>query len=280
MYYISEIINGNKLHCLGGWYNHTKNTKINKRLDDLFFRITSLHICYCNFLFIQKKCIEEYEQYEGQLNIEGEDIGYWSEILIDYLGQVNPFFSNLRIIQNLILPIFSTQIELKCSIPSSMSNVIKKIESYGFNEKVISLVLNYWEKSGKRSKDFRDVDQHHHALLQKIRFRVVGDKGPIIYLPDNPEVKSSSNLTFNKNIELMPFAYEAYQDLIKLLECIAQETGFKPEPVNQTIAQPTIHEDINRSHKTHSIYIGKQISLDLGQTQDKRVYAKRIEPKK
>ncbi|MBS1793997.1 MAG: hypothetical protein JSS81_09095 [Acidobacteria bacterium] len=118
------------------------------------------------------------------------------------------FFNSARRAQDSIIPYISRSFSL--SLPNSMNDLMKKLQK---NE--ISLPSHiktefefYWNNNGKKLKDYRDLGQHH-ALLSSEGWIAKNDDETLlisILLPNNPEEKSGSRLSYN-NPEVLALPY-------------------------------------------------------------------------
>ena len=132
--------------------------------------------------------------------------------------QVDHFLDAARRTQNAWIPYLSRRFSL--SLPISLSTLMNRLKSpdLGLPEKIRHRVMEYWERHGKRLKDYRDLSQHHAPLvLSEARVFRAADGTPSIWLtlPNNPEVKSSSQLSFeNPTVHAFSYVRDQYCELV------------------------------------------------------------------
>lgn len=113
---------------------------------------------------------------------------------------VDHFLDAARRVQNAWIPYLRRRFRL--SLPDSLSDLMKGLRSrdYGLPEEIRHELTAYWERYGKRLKDYRDLAQHYALVLSEARVFHAADGTPSIWLtlPNNPEIKSASQLSFEK----------------------------------------------------------------------------------
>ena len=107
---------------------------------------------------------------------------------------------------------------------------MKSVLTFG----VLYLIKNYWEKNGKDVKDYRDIDEHHNFLIEKVFINIKESK-LIILLPDNPNVKSIKKYKFSNNINAFDFILKSFLELEKLLNLISIYYGYKESDFNYNL---------------------------------------------
>lgn len=131
----------------------------------------------------------------------------------------------MRIIQNSILNIISKEESkrgTKISLPSSMNDFIKKLDKFSLNSTIKQHIKTYWDLNGKFLKDYRDIDEHHNFLIDKVYIDNFNDKNLMILLPDNPNVKSYRKYKFEKKINAIEFLLKEFLEIEVLLNSISQ----------------------------------------------------------
>jgi hypothetical protein len=142
---------------------------------------------------------------------------------------VDHFLDAARRTQNAWIPYLSRRFRL--SLPHSLNDLMKRLESrdLGLPEEIRRELTAYWEHHGKRLKDYRDIAQHHALVLSEARISRTADGAPSIWLtlPNNPEVRSSAQLSYedptvhaffyvrDQYYELVAFSYRLCANLIE-----------------------------------------------------------------
>src|SRR5262245_44460337 len=141
------------------------------------------------------------------------------------------FLDAARRAQNAVIHYLSRGLQI--SLPSSMHDLVT-----GMNARRITIpdqpqqmILRYWEKRGKRLKDYRDLAQHHALVTSDAR--VVGSEdgrvGIYLLLPSNPEVKKAGRLVFgDPEIHAFPYAKNEFCLLLQFLDWLTK--GLVREP--------------------------------------------------
>ena len=140
--------------------------------------------------------------------------------------QVDHFLDAARRTQNAWIPYLSRRFSL--SLPISLSALMNRLESrdLGLPEEIRRALTEYWKRHGKRLKDYRDLSQHHALVLSEARVFRAADGTPSIWLtlPHNPEVKSSSQLSFeNPTVHASSYVREQYCELMAFSYWLCEE---------------------------------------------------------
>lgn len=112
---------------------------------------------------------------------------------------VDHFLDVARRAQNAWIPYLSRRFGL--SLPSSLSELMKQLnksQDLGLPEEIRHELIAYWKDHGQRLKDYRDLSQHYALVLSEAQVFRAPDGTPSIQftLPNNPQVKSSRQLSF------------------------------------------------------------------------------------
>jgi hypothetical protein len=168
--------------------------------------------------------------------------------------QVDHFLDAARRTQNAWILYLSRRFSL--SLPMSLSDLMDRLNKSpnpGLPEKIRHGVMEYWERDGKRLKDYRDLSQHHVPLmLSEARVFRASDGTPSIWLtlPNNPEVKSSSRLSFeNPTIHAFSYVRDQYCELVafsywlcnELIEASTDRNEAAFAKVPRTWIGPSVH---------------------------------------
>lgn len=122
---------------------------------------------------------------------------------------------------------------LRVSVPRSLADIIKRIESSQSNlpESLQRLIRCYWESSGLRVKQYRDLAEHHAVVSSDSRVTIAPDGQELVYflLANNPEAKNYSDLRWqDPEVDALTFVFEsfcAYRDfVIELVAILAKYT--------------------------------------------------------
>ncbi|HME69355.1 MAG TPA: hypothetical protein VKM54_05745, partial [Myxococcota bacterium] len=130
---------------------------------------------------------------------------------------VDAYFTAARRAQNAVIPYLS--IGLKKSIPSSLAKVAGKIAKGETvtDPELDQLVVEYWQASGSRVKDYRNLAEHHAIISSDVRIvpSVTGEPLLVLFLPNNPESKNARDLRFSDPmVHAVPFVIATFVDLL------------------------------------------------------------------
>lgn len=196
----------------------------------LLFNATSVILHIQQMKILEKKCIQEFQKVKEQLKLVENRLIFWSPSLIDLFSKFSPILSLIRIMQNLSLKLISKK--LKISLPASMNNLINKgREKYELPVNIWRIIKRYWSKSGKLVKSYRDVDQHHFALITHSFLELKPKEKILVILPDNPEIKNPLRFTYNKEIDAIRFLEQKFIEFNEYIEALAKEFGFNTTPI-------------------------------------------------
>ena len=114
----------------------------------------------------------------------------------------------MRKVQNRFLRILGKELTLKEQLPSSMNKAIENtLERYNISPEICETIYGYWEQSGKLVKDYRDIDQHWHQIVNRTWLQLKPEKKIIVILPD-----SKDKLTYMKKIDAIEFMEKSFYD--------------------------------------------------------------------
>ena len=250
--YLSELFNRDNLfQTYGGWlkwaYEDATSSLIGKKAVNieseikefnrkiqkhrlLLFHATSAIRHIQQMKILEKKCLQEFHNVKNQLSRGENRLIFWSPSLIDLLTKFSPILSLIRIMQNVSLKLISKK--LKISLPNSMNDLIRKgRENYDLEVNIWRIIKRYWTKSGKYIKIYRDVDQHHTALITHSFLEVDPIEKILVILPDNPEEKSPLNFRYSKEIDAIRFLETHFIKFNFYIEELSKEFGFNPTPI-------------------------------------------------
>ncbi len=203
--------------------------KLEQSFDMVLIHADFIIINIQQMKFLEKKIIKEYEKFKNRTDITGNRLIYWSPTLISFLSNISPILSSLIFIQDKILQLVSKKLNI--SLPSSMRRLIKRgNKEYGIPSKIFYIIRRYWTKSGKKVRNYRDIDQHHFALITHSSLIIKPDYKLEILLPDNPEVKRIEEFSYNKATDALKFLEENFFALHDFIDELASEFGFKDTP--------------------------------------------------
>ncbi len=250
--YIPELFNRDKLfQNYGGWlkwvYEDATSSMVGKKAVNieleikefnrkiqyhrlLLYHATSAILHIKQMKILEKRCIREFHKIKNQLQVEENRLLYWSPSLIDLFTKFSPILSLIRIMQNISLKLISKK--LKISLPNSMNDLIQKErEKFELEVNIWRIIKRYWTKSGKSVKVYRDLDQHHLALITHSFLELDPQEKILVLLPDNPEEKSPLNFRYSKEIDAVRFFETNFIEFNNYIEELSKEFGFNPTPI-------------------------------------------------
>lgn len=174
---------------------------------------------------LREECQMQFNEFEGNLNLQGDEILFHSPSMFDLISSISTFLSSVRLSQNALMNILGQH--LKKSLPSSMSDFLKSHHKYAVPKEITTLILNYWNRGGRKAKEYRDVDQHF-GLVARHAWIIRGAKlsQARIYLADNPKEKSPTKFTYVNKHDAFDFATEAFDLLHALINDVSSALGY------------------------------------------------------
>jgi hypothetical protein len=189
---------------VGGWSKECAQYE-KRGIDEFLFRATSAVLSLEEMHFHERCCLDNFRQLKPLLTLKRPRLVLWSPQLFQLFHQFTPFLSSRRFLQNVIVRMVARRLRLRVSIPKSLKDVVPKIRTYGLPENICDSVEDYWEKSGERLKDYRDLDQHYFTLCKHVMLQWSPEERVLVFLPDNPSVTAESELTFNNEIDALRY---------------------------------------------------------------------------
>ena len=206
------------------------------QLDDshnnIVYRITSLILSFEKNYELALECIEQFNLFAYSTNIHQstKNINLATPSLYEIFINISNIFSSMRIIQNSIINIIAKQeskLGNKISLPNSMNDFVKKLDSFNVDQDLKNIIKKYWDENGINIKHYRDIDEHHNFLIKKVYVNNFIDKKLLILLPDNPNVQSYKKYTFKQQINALEFLKSEFDAIEKLLNTISQYYGYQ-----------------------------------------------------
>ena len=206
------------------WYSSYELDEVHNNIS---YRISAVISSFEKIKTLENECIIQFSLFEKHtgINKESKMINFKSPSLYDIFINTSYIILSMRIIQNSILNIISKEESKrgnKISLPSSMNDFIKKLDKFSINSTVKKHIKTYWDLNGKFLKDYRDIDEHHNFLIDKVYIDNFNDKHLIILLPDNPNVKSYRKYKFDKKINALEFLLKEFLEIEVLLNSISK----------------------------------------------------------
>lgn len=157
------------------------------------------------------------------------------ETLFNIYSQIPTCLSNLVQMQDLIVPILKDIYQLKFSSPTSFRKAMNNIDNYGFNDAVKTELKKYWKEYGEYLRNVRDVNEHFDALVDQTFFDQESKPGQIlIFLPDNPEIKSSKKFTYEKEIDAHLTIMKNVESLNEIFNVVMNDLGINQGQYTRT----------------------------------------------
>lgn len=225
------------------------------QLDDshnnIAYRITSLILSFEKNYELALECIEQFNlfEYSTKIHQSTKNINLATPSLYEIFINISNIFSSMRIIQNSTVNIIAKQeskLGNKISLPNSMNDFVKKLDSFKIDQNLKNIVKKYWDENGIHIKHYRDIDEHHNFLIKKVYVNNFIDKKLLILLPDNPNVQSYKKYTFKKQINALEFLKSEFDAIEKLLNTISQHYGYQQGEFNFTF----VVDDSNPNNMT------------------------------
>ena len=130
---------------------------------------------------------------------------------------VDTFLDAARRIQNAVIPYISRRYSL--SLPNSLNHVMKRLASgsLGLPEPIEISLHSYWHRNGKQLKAYRDLAQHHALVASDARVFLGPGGRAVLYmaLPNNPEVKNASKLSYDPLVHAYEYVEAEFMALIR-----------------------------------------------------------------
>jgi len=191
---------------MSGWknkYSEDGNTNVHL-IKEFLFRASSAYLSINRMNVLSINCVNQYKRQKFRLKLNNERILFWSPTVIEILSEISPFLSTLRILQNDFFKLAARECNPNVGVPKSLNDAMKKgLTTYGFSDKLAKLFINYWDETGKQIKNYRDMDQHYYSMIKHSYIQTYPDEKLLIFLPDNPDNKSTTSVTFKKELMLL-----------------------------------------------------------------------------
>ncbi|MFX0077350.1 MAG: hypothetical protein ACFE96_18055 [Candidatus Hermodarchaeota archaeon] len=299
MYYVADLFNINRLFQKFGGLHRSYQEKImnllnrkvsktdqefkalfirQKDLDRLLFRSYSGLLKILKMKELEELCLQQYFKQKKSLTLCSEKINFWSPSYIQLVSEFNPFLSNLIIMQNKFLEIVTNEENPPNRPPLNLNTAIDKLDIYGFKSELVSAFKKYWTKSGALVREYRNLEQHYQTIIEHSFLQIEPDEKLVIYLPDNPNIRSIHQTTYNQHIEAIPFFERAFFDFHTLVEEIFSFLGYESTPIPQSC--PMVETELVKGKKrTFALMICDPVKcdgLEFIQTEDRKIIIQQL----
>lgn len=260
MLYLPEMLNQH------GLFLHVNGLKKgDQRLSDLkesiFNHGTDAILRMERIRSLRMRILREFDLFADQITDAEEVIVYASSSMGALLNEVAPLFSTLRVLQNRVLALVSLWEGV--SVPSSINDYCKQPEKYKVSGSVKKLISDYWERSGKHVKFYRDLEQHEFSeaiLTARYFMRLKPDRNVLVEIPDYQDSIKRSELAYENGINALEFLDDACFELHRLLEEIAQHYGGLQTPHTESVRLSQLGELTPWRNRTLSLLYSEKIT--------------------
>lgn len=235
------------------------------------------------------------EQFAAHLRNEAslpEALHAWSPLTTGLIVELSGAFAALRVMQNDAWGLISAMSGVRNTPASFRDAYAKFVRNYGkgnkrpswldgFEHDMRKLLVEYWEHSGRKLADYRDVDQHFDVLARGAIY-YPGREGAArlsIQLPDNPEVKSRARFTYMASVGASELAIDGFRNLHKLIERVAEMRGAPARSLQQVweFNPPIQHQEGVSALTAITLNDGQgRTGLLLGQNENMQVVIRQI----
>ena len=215
---------------------------------------------YCAYYFLgqldllEKTIMQQYNELKPFIEFQNEvRIEYDSFIVHEYLLRIMPFLNTLFILQDRLIVVIGNFLDIEYQDPvrkpnesdkvynNKVKNFRSKLHSFAsyamnhygilksFPKEVQELVLNYWNQSGQKIRQYRNLKQHQFNLLEEAYIVKEPAERFILFLPDNPNERDFEKLTYNKKRIANDYFKSEIQVFHDFIEEIMKVLGVAPE---------------------------------------------------
>lgn len=239
------------------------NQQFQNLISEILTRSTSSLLHLLRIDQLRTECNAEFSLFEDQLNIKDEKIVFTSVSLGFLLNEISPLMSSLRLLQNLLVKLARTYEDVS-GVPKSIADYLKNPNKYGLNNETKEILKKYWASTGKKLRDYRDIDQHYSVLTDQYFIQIKPQKTILLRFPDNPEVKSSAKFLYDLNINGLDFLKECFDELHSTYEELAKNYKAKPEQHQMNISLNQIGDLRPAKERTLAFSFEKSITNEDG----------------
>ena len=141
-----------------------RQADVTPECHELLFRATSIKLAQRRIRSLKMHAENKLGRHRDQLVLDLDPVEFWSEEVVDLIGQITFSIGQLRIMQNVLLAILAKLSKLR-EVPSSLADAIKR-GMRGFQPSIARAVVEYWDAGGSTVKNYRDLDQHFLAIAR------------------------------------------------------------------------------------------------------------------
>ena len=169
---------------------------------------------------------------------------YSGPLLDELYYNLDGFFEAMRSSHDASLSCLSSA-GLLLNAPNSLHDFFKKRErrsasSLDGNDRLIGLLVSFWETTGSVAKDYRDCLSHYVSLsgpTWQHSANAIWRQGVwklSVQLPDNPQARKYSALTFARRLDALPLCRRLHAETEQLVRAILTQSvqRWQAEPVD------------------------------------------------
>jgi hypothetical protein len=231
---------------------------------------------------LSERAVQEYRQRKDGLTLRSARIAYWSPTAVQFISEVPAFLSSVRVMQNQMLGMIGQKLGSAGKLPSSINDFARLPAKYRLPREHRELIVKYWNDGGTLVKHYRDLDQHFTVIAQHTYIKTEVPERLLVFLPDNPEVKSPAKFTFRQEREALPYCVGTLQKFNEVMNQIAILFGFQEAPLQQTLNMGDQGDVVPGQKRTMGLLIEETTTFrgfEIGHTEDQRAYITKFGPK-
>jgi hypothetical protein len=276
------------LFATRGWFRYfgglvqTSRKHERRHFQIFLFRATSAVLALDEMHFRARHCVSDAIPFRDQLTIQRPQIAFWAPDLFLLFHQFTPFLSSVRFIQDMLLPIVVRRLDLRVSVPQSLNDAADNLTAYKLPSPIVKILSDYWNGNGRGVRAYRILDQHYFILCRHTFLEFSPAPKLVVYLPDDPSIQNDLKTTLNKKIEALPYFTDAFNALHACVENICIELGAQPHALEEEMSMEHVGKLDSGVKQTLALWLDESAptsALEIGQTEDSRVYARKISAK-
>ena len=113
----------------------------------------------------------------------------------------------------------------KRDMPRSMNDLVKNIQNWNLDCRIRDALISYWEETGKKVRDYRDLASHHAIVLSNCLMFYHFPSGSValrMLLPDDSSAKSPSQLRYELGVPAMGFFVDSLFDTVRFVNVVVE----------------------------------------------------------
>lgn len=221
MYFIADHLNHTRLlDNFAGWtrkaYAMGANSPYKERMDNFLFNFYLLSKLNNRIIQIYDGIIGAFEAMKHKFKLNTNRITVQHPDIVMLINEYDSFFKTLKILHDEILLLAKTEAGININVAHELERGIKKLDTYGFDQKVINVFDTYWNEAGQYVIKFQNLVDYIAQIINN-SYLVIDPNTELIFVPPEElleEFEDESKIPQNL-LHFIVLSYNLFRQLVE-----------------------------------------------------------------